>query len=118
MNFKIDYLNVPVLDLERSLKFYAPVLSILVLKVVHLEIDAIGFGVGDTGLVPEPLVAPVHIAAVAASTDIMQKFYAAALVSGGTDNRVPGSRPDYGKAYFSAYVYDSDGHNVEAVFRA
>lgn len=31
------------------------------------------------------------------------------------DNGAPGPRPAYGKDYYAGFVYDPDGHNVEAV---
>ncbi|MEN3310961.1 MAG: hypothetical protein V7645_290 [Actinomycetota bacterium] len=37
------------------------------------------------------------------------------LAGGGTDNGAPGERP-YHPGYYSAYVLDPDGNNVEAVY--
>ena len=42
-------------------------------------------------------------------------FHAAALKSGGRDNGAPRLRPEYSDGYYSAFVLDPDGHNVEAV---
>lgn len=42
----------------------------------------------------------------------MDAFYAAALKAGGKDNGKPGLRDDYG---YAAFVFDPDGHNIEAV---
>jgi catechol 2,3-dioxygenase-like lactoylglutathione lyase family enzyme len=42
-------------------------------------------------------------------------FHAAALAAGGQDNGAPGPRPEYHAGYYSAFVLDPDGNNVEAV---
>ena len=42
-------------------------------------------------------------------------FYKAALAAGGTDNGVPGIRAYYHPNYYGAFVFDLDGHNIEAV---
>jgi hypothetical protein len=39
-----------------------------------------------------------------------------ALEAGYRDNGPPGERPAYHPGYYSAYVLDPDGNNVEAVF--
>jgi len=60
-------------------------------------------------------VAPAHLAFKARDEDEVREFFRLALDSGGTDNGRPGRRPDYGVAYYAAFVLDPDGHNVEAV---
>ena len=42
-------------------------------------------------------------------------FYKAALAAGATDNGGPGYR-NYWPGYYAAFVYDRDGHNIEAVW--
>jgi hypothetical protein len=42
-------------------------------------------------------------------------FYKAALSAGFTDNGGPGLRPHYHPNYYAAFVFDFDGHNIEAV---
>jgi predicted lactoylglutathione lyase len=42
-------------------------------------------------------------------------FHAAALAAGGQDNGKAGLRPQYHPNYYGAYVWDPDGHNIEAV---
>jgi len=37
------------------------------------------------------------------------------LAAGGRDNGAPGLRPNYRPDYYAAFVFDPDGHNVEAV---
>lgn len=42
----------------------------------------------------------------------------AAIAAGGKDNGGPGLRPHYHANYYGAFVFDSDGNNVEAVCHA
>ena len=42
-------------------------------------------------------------------------FYKAAMAAGGKDNGAPGLR-DYHPGYYSAFVLDPDGNNIEAVY--
>jgi len=45
----------------------------------------------------------------------VKAFHAAALAASGRDNGAPGYR-DYWPGYYAAFVYDPDGHNIEAVW--
>lgn len=58
----------------------------------------------------------VHLAFQAADEDAVRRFHEAALAAGGRDNGAPGERGYYHPGYFSAYVFDPDGNNVEAVY--
>jgi hypothetical protein len=42
-------------------------------------------------------------------------FYQAALETGGRDNGGVGTHPEHGPDYFAAFVFDPDGHRIEAV---
>jgi hypothetical protein len=46
----------------------------------------------------------------------VDRWHAAAVRNGGTDNGAPGPRPEYSGRYYAAFVVDLDGNNVEAVF--
>ena len=48
----------------------------------------------------------------------MNKFHEAALKAGGSNNGEPGPRPDYGPAYYGAFIYDLDGNKIEATYWA
>jgi lactoylglutathione lyase len=41
--------------------------------------------------------------------------YDIALAHGGSGDGAPGLRPHYGPAYYAAFVFDPDGHPIEAV---
>lgn len=42
-------------------------------------------------------------------------FYAAAVAAGGQDNGAPGPRPQIHPNYYSAFVLDPHGNNIEAL---
>jgi len=55
-----------------------------------------------------------HIAFVAANRKAVDAFYKAALKAGGKDNGKPGLRPEYHANYYGAFVFDPEGHAIEA----
>ncbi|MHA7887460.1 VOC family protein [Roseicyclus sp.] len=57
-----------------------------------------------------------HVAFVAESRDAVHAFHAAALREGGSCAGPPGPRPQYGAAYYAAYVRDPDGNKLQAVW--
>jgi predicted lactoylglutathione lyase len=83
--------------------------------------DAVGFGKAGKpqfwiGASIMPL-SPVHIAFTANRAEV-DAFYDAAMQAGGRGNGPPGLRPHYHPSYYAAFVFDPDGHNVEAVCHA
>jgi catechol 2,3-dioxygenase-like lactoylglutathione lyase family enzyme len=56
----------------------------------------------------------VHIAFPADGDEVVAAFHRAALEAGFRDNGGPGER-DYHPGYYSAFVLDPDGNNIEAV---
>jgi catechol 2,3-dioxygenase-like lactoylglutathione lyase family enzyme len=57
----------------------------------------------------------IHVAFLAQTRDLVDKFHAAGLAAGGKDKGAPGLRPHYHKNYYGAFVLDPDGNNIEAV---
>jgi catechol 2,3-dioxygenase-like lactoylglutathione lyase family enzyme len=118
----IDHVTVGVSDLARSREFYARAL----LPLGFSEIDPgregspeITFGLEEADdfaiSTAYPALAPIHVAFAADRREQVDAFHAAALAAGGRDNGPPGLRPEYSDGYYSAFVLDPDGHNVEAV---
>jgi catechol 2,3-dioxygenase-like lactoylglutathione lyase family enzyme len=118
----IDHLTVGVSDLARSREFYTRAL----LPLGFSEIgpgrdgeDEVAFGLEEADdfaiSTAYPTGAAVHIAFAADRREQVDAFHMAALAAGGRDNGAPGLRPEYGDGYYSAFVLDPDGHNVEAV---
>jgi catechol 2,3-dioxygenase-like lactoylglutathione lyase family enzyme len=119
-----DHVQIKVRDFKKSRAFYAAVLGTLGYKTV-LEFDVcVGFGTDPHDMfevrqadASAPLSVSVHIAFVAGSQEAVCAFHAAALAHGARNNGAPGPRPHYEEGYFSAFVIDPDGHNLEAVFK-
>lgn len=117
----IDHVGIPVSDLKRSKAFYLKTLAPLSIGMVMEVEGAAGLGKGgkpdfwigvsDTGAV----TGTVHLAFVADSRAQVRAFHEAAMAAGGKDNGAPGIRAHYHPAYYGAFVFDPDGHNVEAV---
>jgi len=112
----IDHLTIPVRDVATSSRFYEAALAPFGIETA--EIDGV-FGFGPPGsvdfFVGEGEPAALHIAFAAPDRATVDAFHAAALAAGGHDNGAPGLRPQYHADYYGAYVFDPDGHNVEAV---
>jgi catechol 2,3-dioxygenase-like lactoylglutathione lyase family enzyme len=63
----------------------------------------------------EPPTEHVHLAYAVATNAAVDAFHRAAIAAGYTDNGAPGERAAYHPGYYGAFVFDPDGHNVEAV---
>jgi catechol 2,3-dioxygenase-like lactoylglutathione lyase family enzyme len=119
----IDHITIRVSDVERARKFYEQVFLPLGYKISFGEEKVFwAFDVGKgclfeiaqyTGQTP---LTPVHVAFRVESPAHVQQMYDAAMAAGARDNGPPGPRPQYTKNYFACFVFDQDGHNIEAVF--
>jgi catechol 2,3-dioxygenase-like lactoylglutathione lyase family enzyme len=128
----IDHVGIRVGDLHASRRMYEAALTELGFSVQsegEFEGDAYilfgrpgsdDFGLHAVGSKPgrDRVTAGAHIAFKAADADAVERWHAAAVQHGGTDNGAPGLRPEYSGRYFAAFVLDPDGNNVEAVFHA
>jgi catechol 2,3-dioxygenase-like lactoylglutathione lyase family enzyme len=121
----IDHIGFPVADYARSKAFYAKALAplgyTLIMEVQQDQTDSPAAGFGANGK-PDfwiggegGLNRPMHVAICANRRAEVDAFYRAALTAGGRDNGAPGLRPHYHPNYYGAFVFDPDGHNVEAV---
>ena len=124
----VDHVGFGVSDYPRAKRFYtealAPLGFTLVMEVSPEQNEgskvwACGFGkngkpefwIGSDGKTTPPL----HVAFVVDTRAAVRAFHEAALRAGGRDNGAPGLRPQYHPSYYGAFVFDLDGHNVEAV---
>ena len=57
----------------------------------------------------------LHMAFAVSDDRTIDEFHRAALEAGYRDNGTPGERSVYHPGYYSAYVLDPDGNNVELV---
>lgn len=121
----LDHIGFPVTDYRRSLQFYTKALAPLGIKLLKemkfSDEDDDGYaGFGrerpqfwiGTGTA---LKGRLHVAFAAQGRDEVKAFYEAALAAGGKDNGPPGLRPHYHANYYGGFVFDPDGHNIEAV---
>jgi catechol 2,3-dioxygenase-like lactoylglutathione lyase family enzyme len=121
----LHHVSVGVRDVARAATFYDPVLAALGYKrVADYSPGAIGYGERDgqpqfwIGLPHDKGAASVgngtHVGFIARSKKAVMAFHEAALKAGGSNNGEPGPRPDYGPAYYGAFIYDLDGNKIEA----
>lgn len=119
----LDHIGFAVRDFAASRAFYEAALAPLGIGVVAEGEDWVGFNVpggrGGFWIARAGTPAgPVHFAFAASDRGQVESFYQAALAAGGRDNGAPGLRPRYHADYYGAFVFDLDGHNVEAVCHA
>ena len=122
----IDHLGFAVRDIEKAKEFYlkafAPLGIELLVEVTPEQSGGeahLGFGANQKPFFwiggGQPVEGPVHIALTAPNRATVDAFYEAALAAGGRDNGAPGIRAHYHPNYYGAFVFDLDGHNIEAV---
>ena len=111
-------------DFDRARPFWLAVMDVLGHPKFADRNGCIAFGAdaGPWTFVVTPFdrepAAPgngVHIAYVVTTRAKVDAFYAAALANGGTDEGVPGLRPQYHANYYGTYVRDPDGNKLQAV---
>jgi catechol 2,3-dioxygenase-like lactoylglutathione lyase family enzyme len=115
----IAHTGIAVSDYPTSKAFYEKVLAPLGYENNMEHGEAAGFNDGkntDFWIGKSKRVVPTHVAFEAKNKEEVEAFYNAALAAGGKDNGGPGYRRDYWPGYYAAFVYDPDGHNIEAVW--
>ena len=122
----IHHIDFGVSSVVRSRRFYTLALAPLGMREIMDLSSEGGRELVGFGTPPDPefwirstrvLTERLHVAFAAVSRDTVDAFHAAALAAGGRDNGAPGLRSRYAENYYSAYVLDPDGHNIEAVCR-
>jgi len=130
----LDHINLRVADYARSKEFYLAVLTPLGYRLAMEGASGAGFSKGqipafwikqskstDRASLAEPTPLEgcggpqLHVAFASENRELVDAFYSAALSAGARDNGPPGIRPNYHSNYYSAFVLDPDGHNIEAV---
>jgi predicted lactoylglutathione lyase len=114
----IAHTTLPVSDYKKSKALYVEALAPLGYKNNMEFGEAGGFNDGkntDFWIMQVDHVVPTHLAFEANSRQEVEAFYKAALHAGAIDNGGPGYR-EYWPGYYAAFVYDYDGHNIEAVW--
>jgi catechol 2,3-dioxygenase-like lactoylglutathione lyase family enzyme len=111
----IEHVSLRCGDPGESRRFYEKALQPLGYTLSKKYGDAFGFKQGgrhDFWISEGEVGTPNHVAFTAATREAVDAFYQAAIKAGGEDNGPPGVRKGYG---YAAFVYDLDGHNIEAI---
>jgi catechol 2,3-dioxygenase-like lactoylglutathione lyase family enzyme len=115
----IDHVSLPASDLAASRAFYSNALAPLGYEILFEEASYVGFGVPPKPefflIKSDSAIAPLHVAFSASKRALVDSFYASTMASGGRDNGKPAVCPEYHPNYYGGFVFDPDGHNIEAV---
>ena len=122
----IDHTGVVVSNIDRSKEFYRAALAAVGYELLaefpasvtgHTDVAGYGeMGKPDFWISKgSPNNPPIHVAFRVSSREMVDEFHRTAIQAGGRDNGKPGLRPHYHPSYYSAFVLDPDGHNIEAV---
>jgi catechol 2,3-dioxygenase-like lactoylglutathione lyase family enzyme len=122
----IDHISIPVGDMVEARAFYDASLAPLGFKRM-MNFDepghsASGYGtdhpwfwIGSDGARKAQVSKGSHVAFRAPSRAAVDAFHQAAIAAGAKDNGAPGLRPNYHPNYYAAFVFDREGHHIEAV---
>jgi catechol 2,3-dioxygenase-like lactoylglutathione lyase family enzyme len=114
----IDHVGFDVRDLEAAKGFYEQALAPLGYAKLSEFPEAVGFGQAgkpDFWIAQRGNPGTSHVAIRTDDRAAVDAFHEAGLAAGGEDNGRPGLREHYHANYYSAFVLDPDGNNVEAV---
>jgi catechol 2,3-dioxygenase-like lactoylglutathione lyase family enzyme len=114
---KIDHLWVRVADVATSRGFYETIAEHASIRLGTDDPERVSFqrDGGSLSLVAGEPSRNVHFAFATAENRTVEAFHHAATNAGYRNNGAPGERPEYHAGYFSAFVLDPDGNNVEVV---
>ena len=118
----IDHVGFEVSDLQRSTRFYDAVFYALGARRMYESEQAVAYGINGPliwfvvrGRTPGPGYG--HLALQANGKAAVDAAHAAGLTAGGSDDGLPGQRPQYGRRYYAGYLLDPDRLRVEVVSR-
>ena len=113
----IDHVVIRVADVEGSSAFYSTIGAAAGLAIRNRAADRVAFSVGSDGVFSVVAGDPTEAIHVAFSgeDDDVRRFHADAIAAGYRSNGEPGERPRYHAGYYSAFVLDPDGNNIEVV---
>lgn len=108
-----DHVHLRSRDLEAAKAFHSAVFAAFGIPFhdegPHIWADEFWIDAGDHAT-------RVHPAFQAPDQETVQRFHVAGLKAGGKDNGAPGERANYHPGYCTAFLFDPDGNNIEAVY--
>ncbi|MGF1561469.1 MAG: VOC family protein [Geminicoccaceae bacterium] len=120
----LSHVSLGTNDVPRAAAFYDAVLGAMGIGRVMEHGEAIAYGrqfpefwiqaPHDGGLAT--CANGVHVAFLAASKAEVDAFHKAGVKAGAREDGAPGPRPHYGAPYYGCFLYDLDGHKIEAMF--
>jgi catechol 2,3-dioxygenase-like lactoylglutathione lyase family enzyme len=115
----IDHVQLVVVDIESSKRFYRAVCEALLIPIGgegpdHIWVDELYISSVDSKAASGQLTGRAHLAFQASSREVVDRFHRMAIEAGGMDHGAPGERP-YHPGYYAAFVLDPDGNNIEVV---
>jgi catechol 2,3-dioxygenase-like lactoylglutathione lyase family enzyme len=113
----VDHLWIRVADLGAAKRFYETIAPHAGLRLKDDTPDRAQFAgtSGSFSLVPGTPTENLHMAFPTDDDGDIVRFHEAATGAGYRDHGPPGERPRYHPGYYSAYVLDPDGNNIEVV---
>jgi catechol 2,3-dioxygenase-like lactoylglutathione lyase family enzyme len=116
----IDHVQIVSRNLAGSRRFYAAIFEALRIPLGgegkdFFWYDELFVSTRDSHAAAGTTTGRTHLAFQADSREMVDQFHRAALDSGGWDNGAPGER-SYHPGYYAAFVLDTDGNNIEAVY--
>lgn len=114
----VDHVDLHASNYEASVRFYAAALTPLGIPSWSQDSEAERSTCFTRVNVVDrwPPTHGLHLCVVAASRDDVDAFHAAGVEAGFVSNGAPGYRA-YADGYYSAFLLDPDGNNVEALYR-
>jgi catechol 2,3-dioxygenase-like lactoylglutathione lyase family enzyme len=116
---EIDHIWLRTTDLQASRAFYAAIAPAVGIELVRDQPELVRWSDGEGSfsfVAGDVATENVHLAFGVRDFPTVVRFHETALAAGYRDNGQPGERPHYHPGYHGAFVFDPDGHNVEAVF--
>jgi catechol 2,3-dioxygenase-like lactoylglutathione lyase family enzyme len=114
----IDHVAIRVNDVQSSIAFYSTIGAAVGLTIRHETADRAVFSVGASdgalSVIAGEATRDIHVA-FSGEDDDVRRFHADATMAGYRSNGEPGERPRYHEGYYSAFVLDPDGNNIEVV---
>jgi len=115
----VDHLWIRVGSVEDSKRFYETIAPHAGIAGTALTPERVIFRRDGPGsfsvLTGDHVTEDLHLAFPAPDDGTVDAFHAAAVAAGYRDNGTPGERRVHHPGYYSAYVLDPDGNNVELV---